>query len=390
MSEALAAVVLMGSGAVLLFGSFLWLRSRFRLLDQLQRYARSLSEADYSAPPPEGGSGSLRELVRALTSLGTQLRDVRATEKGRLEVARRQAEAVIEVMPDPVLVFDGEARIARFNTAARQALGEKLAVGAAAADLGSSLLTLAAEEASVGFPVAGNQVPPVRLPPTSEESEPRSFRVRALPLVDGTGAVLVLQDISEAATEADLVRQAALTALVEIRPLIDALGVLILGSRENAEAEAPTGYREWTAVDRILRDLEAGGVEPVREMVDLGKATEEAVDAVGLEAQRHRVKLETNISVPAPQLSTDAVATSRLLLRTLRAGLQLNEPGGKMTIDVRDKPRPQIRISPGFPKGTSPSAIDTALLERAHAAILHERGGRGGGGTTVIQFATEA
>jgi hypothetical protein len=390
MSEELAAVVLMGSGTILLFGSFLWLRSRFRLLDQLQRYARSLSEADYSAPPPEGGSGSLRELVQGLTSLGTQLRDVRATEKGRLEAARRQAEAVIEVMPDPVLVFDGEARIARFNTAARQALGEKLAVGVAAADLGSALLTLAAEEASVGFPVAGNQVPPVRLPATSEEAEPRSFRVRALPLADsGAGAVLVLQDVSEAATEADLVRQAALTALVEIRPLIDALGVLILAERENPDAEAPPGYREWTAVDRILRDLEAGGVEPAREMVDLGKVTEEAVDAVGLEAQRHRVKLETHISVPAPQLSTDAVATSRLLLRTLRAALQLNEPGGKMAIDVRDKPRPQIRISPGFPKGTSPSAIDTALLERAHAALLHERGGRGGAGTTVIQFATE-
>jgi PAS domain-containing protein len=388
MSEALAAIVLMGSGTVLLFGSFLWLRSRFRLLDQLQRYARSLSEADYSAPPPKGGSGSLRELVQVLTSLGTQLRDVRATEKGRLEVARRQAEAVIEVMPDPVLVFDPEARIVRFNTAARQALGEKLAVGVPAADIGSPLLTLAAEEASVGFPVAGNQVPPVRLPAISEEAEPRSFRVRALPLADGGGAVLVLQDISEAATEADLVRQAALTALVEIRPLIDALGVLILAGRENP-SEAPPGYREWTAVDRILRDLEAGGVEPVRETVDLGKVTEEAVDAVGLEAQRHRVKLETHISVPAPQLNTDAVATSRLLLRTLRAALQLNEPGGKMAIDVRDKPRPQIRISPGFPKGTSPSAIDTALLERAHAALLHERGGRGGGGTTVIQFATE-
>jgi len=324
--------VLMGAGALLLLLGALWLRSRFLLLDELQRYARRLSEADYAATPPQGGSGSLRELVQVLTSLGTQLHDVRATEKGKLETARRQAEAVIEAMPDPVLVFDGDARVVRFNSAARQALGDKLAVGANAGDLGNPVLTLAAEEASVGFPVAGNQVPQVHLPALSEGSEPRIFRARALPLSDSAsavGAVLVLQDVSEAATEVDLVRQAALTALVEIRPLVDALGVLILAS-ERAQADAPpAGYREWLAIDRILRDLEAAGIEPTHKRLDLGKLTEEAVVAVGLEAQRQHVKLETHIFVPAPQLLTDAVATERLLLRTLRSALQLVEAGAR-------------------------------------------------------------
>jgi len=59
-----------------------------------------------------------------------------------------------------------------------------------------------------------------------------------------------------------------------------------------------------------------------------------------------------------------------------------------MTIEVREKPRPQVRISPGFPKDMTPSTIDAALLERAHAALLHERGTPSG--TTVIQFATDA
>jgi PAS domain-containing protein len=389
MTPEVAEVVLMGAGAVLLLAGSLWLRSRFLLLDELQRYARRLSEADYTAAPPKGSTGSLRELVQALTSLGEQLRDVRVTEKGKLETARRQAEAVIEAMPDPVLVFDGDARVVRFNSAAHQALGDKLAVGAAAGDLGNPVLTLAAEEASVGFPVAGNQVPQVRLPALNEDAEPRIFRARALPLSDSAsaaGAVLVLQDVSEAASEVDLVRHAALTALVEIRPLIDGLGVLLLGSDAGASQETP-GYREWMAVDRILRDLEAAGVEPTREKLDLGRLTEEAVTAVGLEAQRRRVKVETRIAVPAPQLVTDTVAAERLLLRTLRSALQLNEPGGKMTVEVREKPRPQIRISPGFPKGTIPSAIDAVLLERARAALLHERGAPRG--TTVIQFAPE-
>jgi PAS domain-containing protein len=378
----------MGTGALVLLAVALWLRSRFQLLGDLQRYARRLSEADYAATPPKGGSGSLRELVQALTSLGAQLRDVRATEKGQLEAARRQAEAVIEAIPDPVLVFDGEARVVRFNTAAGQALGDKLTIGVAAAELGNPVLTLAAEEASVGFPVAGNQVPQVRLPPLTAEGKVRIFRARALPLSESAaaaGAILVLQDVAETATELDLARLAALTALVEIRPLIDAMGVLILAGEERHET-VPLGYREWQSIDRILRDLEAAGVEPTLVKVDLGKLTDEAVVAVGLEAQRRRVKLETHIAVPAPQPITDAVAAERLLLRTLRSALQLNEAGGKMTVEVCEKPRSQIRISPGFPRGTLPSPIDAALLERAHAALLHERGTPSG--TTVIQFAS--
>jgi PAS domain-containing protein len=394
-SHGVAEAFVLAAGAILLLLASIWLRTRFALLEELQRYASRLSEGDYTAPPPRGGSGPLRDLVHALASLGTQLRDVRATEKGQLEAARRQAEAVIEAMPDPVLVFDGEARVARFNSAAHQALGDKLAVGVAASELGSPVLTLAAEEASVGFPVGGNQMPQVRLPSLAEGAEPRIYRARALPLSEtaaAAGAVLVLQDVTEAATEVDLVRQAALSALVEIRPLIDALGVIILGGRlkgpdGDATREDIEGYREWMTVDRILRDLEAAGVEPAREKIDLGKLTEAAVVAVGLEAQRHRVKLDMRIAVPAPQLVTDSVAAERLLLRTLRTALQLREPGEQLVIDVRDKPRPQVRISPGFPKGMTPSAIDAALLERAGAALLNERGTARG--TTVLQFTRE-
>jgi PAS domain-containing protein len=391
MSHGVAEVLFLSSAGTLLLFAALWVRHRFALLGELQRYARGLAEGDYDAPPPHGGTGPLRELVQALTSVGSQLRDVHVTEKGTLEAARRQAEAVIEAMPDPVLVFDGEARVARFNSAAGAALGDKLKVGVAASELGSPVLTLAAEEASVGFPVGGNQMPQVRLPPVTEGAEPRSYRTRALPLSEtaaAAGAIVVLQDVTEAAAEVDLVRQAALSALVEIRPLIDALGVTLLGggakTPEGEAQDSAAAYREWVAVDRILRDLEAAGVEPTREKIDLGHLTEEAVVAVGLEAQRHRVKLEMRVSVPSPQLVADGVATGRLLLRTLRSALQLREPGEQLTIDVRDKPRPQIRISPGLPKGMAPSPIDAALLERAHAALLHERGTKRG--TTVLQF----
>ncbi len=399
MSHGAIEMVGLASGAVLLLFVALWLRSRFALLEALQRYARRLAEGDYAAPPPHAGGGPLRELVSALASLGTQLRDVRVTEKGQLEAARRQAEAVIEAMPDPVLVFDGEARVARFNSAAHQALGDKLALGVAAADLGSPVLTLAAEEAAVGFPIGGDQMPQIKLPPLVPDAEPRSYRARALPLSESAaaaGAVVVLQDVTDAATEVDLVRQAALSALVEIRPLIDALGVILLARHGAGAKGAPVddpegpleGYREWTAVDRILRDLEAAGVRPEPQKIDLGKLTEAAVVAVGLEAQRRRVKLEVRIAVPAPQLVTDAVAAERILLRTLRSLLQLREPGEHLAIDVRDKPRPQVRLSPGFAKGMTPSAIDAALLERAGAALLHERGKDRG--ATVLQFAREA
>jgi two-component system, OmpR family, phosphate regulon sensor histidine kinase PhoR len=373
-------------GGALVLGAGLWMRNRQRLIAKLQVFAEWLAEGNEDAIPPMPQGRALAGLAGALESLGRQLTEVRSSETGALERARRLAEAVLEAMPDPVLVIDGEARVTRSNSAAQRLLGPALKPGIAAADLGNAVLQLAAEEASVGFPVASNQVPKVEM---TLEGTVRKFRVRALPLggLGTSGAILVLQDVSETEAEATVLRLAAQSALAELRPLIDGLGVLLLqGAPDELTPARPTGLAEWQAIDRILRDHEAAGADRPPAAVDLARLTGEVVEAVSLEAQRRRVKLKAHLrpELPAPQPITDEVAVERLLLRTLRQVIQARGPGDAVTVEVQARPRPSVRITPGLPASALGATIDTALLERAQAALLDESSPSGH--TTILRF----
>lgn len=382
-------VAMLIAAAAALLGAADWIRRRVRLVAQLERFARRLAEGDAAARPPDATGTPLAGLVQALTALATQLAWVRASEKGRLELALRLSDAVLEAMPDPVLVVaagtafgtggdgDGEATITRFNSAASRLLGPALKLDLPVAQLGNPLLQLAAEEASIGFPLASNQVPRLEL---ARDGLTHSFRVRALPLSGGaSGAVLVLQDESDGDAEAALLRLAAQSALFELRPLVDALGVALLGG------DQALGVGEWRRIDELLRDHEAAGAKRSLAAVDLAGLVDEAVQAVGLEAQRRGVEVVLRVQLPAPLPRTEPLAVQRLLLRLLRTAVTGCQTGQRLTVEVRGQPRPQVRIEPGngTPRG-GVSPVDSALLERAQAMLVEEP--PPGPGATVLRF----
>ncbi len=360
-------------GLAALIGTVAFERRRGRLLSQVGRLAAQLAGGAAPVPVP----GSLRGLVATLEQIGQQLTTLREGERGQLEKALRVSEAVLEAMIDPVLVFDESAQISRYNSASKRLFGETIAIGAAAAALGDPLLQLAAEEASIGFPVASNQVPHVDL---MQKNARRRFRVRASPLPGGgpPGAVLVLQDVTESDAEADRLRHAAQSALFELRPLVDALGAALLAP--GGKKPSP-GLDEWRAIDQVMRDVEGSAGDQPPTPVDLDGFVEEALDAIAIEAQRRGVKLRRSVERPAPRPVTDPSAMRRLLLRTVRTALRGLKDGDILSVAVRTLPGPAVRITPGVSETTP---LDGILVDRAQVLVLTERSDQAS--TTVLQF----
>jgi PAS domain-containing protein len=358
-------------------GAAILVHRRDRLLAKVRQLAAQLDEGQAGASPthiPE----SLGGVASALDQIGHRLAALRSTEQGRTEQALRLAQAVLEAMPDPVLVFDGEARITLFNTAAGTLFGAPLQIGATASALGDPVLQLAAEEASIGFPVASNRVPHVDL---VDHGTKRRFRVRALPLPrSSSGAVVVLQDVTETDLEVDRLRHAAQSALFELRPLVDALGAALLQARSSG---AP-GIDEWGAIDAVLRDVEGSAGDQTLQKVDLAELVDSALDAISIEAQRRSVRIERQVDRPTPTPLTDAAATRRLLLRTLRMALRTRAEGEVLTVEVRGSPRPLVRIWPGAFEETP---LDQVLLDRAQIVARTEPGKDGEPPATLLQFA---
>ena len=324
--------------------------------------------------------GTLVGLGEALDQIGQRLATLRSSGQERLREALRLSQAVLEAMPDPVVVFDGDACLHSFNSAARALFGAGLKPGSPAADLGDAVLQLAAEEASLGFPMASNQVPHVNL---VQGGLKRRFRLRALPLQSARGAVVVLQDVTDTDAEVDLFRQAAQSALFELRPLADALGVALQAAQAPGLPGA-AGLEEWQALDSVLRDVEGATTDTAPERTDLMALVESALDAVALEAQRAHVKVQREFDRPTPSVFTSATATRRLLLRLLRGSLRTCAEGDTLRVEVRGVPRPSVWISPGVLPDTP---LDAVLLDRSQIVARTDSNPSGVGRSTVLQFA---
>ncbi|MCS6930674.1 MAG: ATP-binding protein [Acetobacteraceae bacterium] len=244
----LGAVLSLGGG--LLLGG-LWLASLERLREALRRAAAG--DEDFGTPPPLPAAaevaGEIGRLARTLQQ--------RSAELSRI---RRADAAILENLPDPLLLLAEDRRLLRANRAARALLGASATdPGDAPALLRHPALADALDRArSAGHAAAAELSLPVPVP--------REFSARVLaldpPLADG-GAILVLlaDRTRERAVErmrADFVTNAS----HELRtPLASLLG-FIETLRGPAE-EDPEARRRFLAImaeqaermQRLLDDL---------------------------------------------------------------------------------------------------------------------------------------
>jgi len=96
---------------------------------------RRLGQGDYAvrARVPEGGGSEISQLGSDFNAMAESLQRYRDSSLGELLEAQLAAQAAIDSLPDPVIVFDARGKLSNANRAAEQILGLRAADGSLAA-----------------------------------------------------------------------------------------------------------------------------------------------------------------------------------------------------------------------------------------------------------------
>lgn len=133
-SEGVETVVVAGVLAALVLGllaSGALTARALRPVAVLGQSVRRLGQGDYAvrARVPEGGGSELTQLARDFNAMAESLQRYRDSSLGELLEAQLAAQATIDSLPDPVLVFDIKGNVANANRAAEQILGIRASDG---------------------------------------------------------------------------------------------------------------------------------------------------------------------------------------------------------------------------------------------------------------------
>ncbi|HEY1335740.1 MAG TPA: ATP-binding protein [Myxococcaceae bacterium] len=97
----------------------------------LGQSVRRLGQGDYAARVrlPENGGSEIAQLATDFNAMAESLQRYRDSSLGELLEAQTAAQATIDSLPDPVVVFDAAGRLTNANRAAEQILGVRAADG---------------------------------------------------------------------------------------------------------------------------------------------------------------------------------------------------------------------------------------------------------------------
>jgi signal transduction histidine kinase len=257
------------------------------------------------------------------------------------EYERERLAAILEAIPEGVLVVDADDCLQYANPTAEMMLGAGL--------LG------------VGRPVAESLTQPELARLLKESAvEPRAMEfsgtegrrlrgvVRSVRSADGNGVwqVCVLQDVTSFRELDELKTEFVHTVSHDLRrPLTMMEGLVhmieMLGPLNAAQQEYARRIRlSAQEMNRLVKDLlDLGRVESGLEIrrlpVQLPAIVAKVVDALKPEAAANNVKLRVKIPEGMPELSADASLLERALGNLMENAIRFNRPGGAVEVSIK-------------------------------------------------------
>jgi two-component system, NtrC family, sensor histidine kinase KinB len=324
-------IMVVASLAAVLLGVFVSSLLTGRLLQPLARLrgaADRIGSGDFTARVAVAGRDELAQLATTFNGMADRLDRYRRSSLGELLLAQQSAQAAIDSLPDPVVVFDAEGEVLIVNRAGEALLGIGLGTGSKAALEQVEPALRAVIEHARGHVLSGKgaYVPrgfeeAVRVPSSSDGDQ--YYLARATPVYGEesgiTGATVILQDVTRLhrfdQLKNDLVATVAhefRTPLTSLRmaihlcleqlagPLTEKQSDLLYAARDDCE-------RLQRIVDELLdlAKIQGGRMQLRRRRVAVRALIEEAADAQRPGAAERHVELTTEVAPALPELEVD-------------------------------------------------------------------------------------
>jgi two-component system phosphate regulon sensor histidine kinase PhoR len=370
----------------------LWLGNLWRLREAIRS-----AEAGEAIPEPEPGATllpSVEEIAEAARRLARSV-----NERAELVVRLRRAdEAIVERLPDPLVVLDRGGAALRANAAARALFGT---AAGHAGDLAALLRHPALADALDAALASGTpRDVDIALPvPVARE-----LKVHAIPmdppLADGGRLVLLLSDRTRERalerTRADFVANASHELRTPLASVIGFIETLRGPARDDPEAQqrflgimAEQSERMRRLIDDLLglSRIEITEHQPPTGRVDLGVLASAEAEAMQTILAGRRVRLEAEIARDAVAAPADAEQIAQVVRNLLDNAARYGSSGGKVRLCVahaepggRWSARPGVLLSigddgPGIAKHHIPR-----LTERFYRVDRGRSRGEGGTG----------
>jgi two-component system phosphate regulon sensor histidine kinase PhoR len=347
---------------LVLSGALAWLRER--RLEATGRYLEALAEGREPDPLPEFGLLGGDELATALHRLDRALAD----QRERQAETDRLLAALLEALPDPLLLVGGERTVVGANKAAAALFGQQPAAKPIEASLRDPGLLAAVDEA---LEEHGEAQLTIQLP----GAPPRAFGVLVVPvrLRRQAAALVGLRELTEQLMiermRSDFVANAShelRTPLTALRGFIDTLAGPARDDPEARERFLQTMAGEAARMSRLVDDLlslsriEQSEHRPPNDRVDLTDCLENVVRTLLPYAEEREATLDLRLAEPLPAVVADRDQLVQLLTNLIDNAIKYGGHAGEVTIGAEHV----AAAPPGAGPLTGRSAVRLTVRDR--------------------------
>jgi two-component system phosphate regulon sensor histidine kinase PhoR len=295
-------------------------------------------------PVPVEIPASASGLARAISELARSSRE--RDDELRAHVAAN--EAILDAIPDPLILIDAFRRVTRANAAARSLFGESVGGRDLATVLRHPDVLEAAEESLAGREDVGTVEVDWGGPPD------RHFSVRfaQLPALNGGDTdrtvLLVLRDVTPLKQaermRADFVANVSHELRTPLSALLGFTETLRGAARDDPAARdrfLGIMHEQAQRMTRLVRDLlslsriEESEHTPPTERVELGRVLGSVVDTALFQAKAKGVTIEVEVAPGLPPLIGDADQLAQVFQNLIDNAVKYGKPNGKVRVIAR-------------------------------------------------------
>jgi len=379
-----------------------------RPMSVLGQAVRRVGQGDLDARVRVNDSSEIGQLAQDFNAMADSLRNYRQSSLGELLQAQASAQAAIDSLPDPVLVFGREGGLLNANRIAESLLGVRLDADAPLAPMPPEIRAVVDRVRNHVLSGEGPYLPRGfdEAVLVSSADGALALLPRASPVLgEGggvTGATVVLQDVTRLRRFDEFKNDLVATVAHEFRTPLTSLRMAIhlcaegaVGPVTEQQLDLLTAAREdCERLQRIVDDLldlariRAGLLELSPVTLDVKDLLEQALAGVRSAAEQAGVKLAVQLEPGSESLVADRERLGLALQNLLSNGVRHTASGGSVSLSAaRDEDGVRFSV-----KDTG-EGIAPEHLPRLFDRFFRVPGGHGGSaglGLSIVKDVAEA